>query len=551
MKQRLIQYQRSFSFVGLMVATLFFAASVTPSLLPRNYWVQGFLSGFALAIGYCVGVLMVWTYQFFGFRESSGRTQAISKRITAGMVAVLFVGFIWRMTYWQNSIRDLMEIQELETTYPYRTTAIAVLLAAVLIAIARWISALGHFVADKLNRFFPPRVSATIAFLVVCFALLFLSNDLLAKNLLSIADTFFANLDERIDDDVTQPIDAAATGSDESLISWETIGRQGKNFLALGPTQQDIIDFTGNEAQRPTRVYVGMRSRPTMRQRAELALQELKRVGGFDKSVLIVATPTGTGWLDPSAVDTVEYLHGGDTAIVSIQYSYLPSWITILVDPQRSIDSAQALFDAIYPYWKTLPKDSRPRLYLQGLSLGSLGAESSADLMTTFEDPIDGSLFSGPPFPSSRWKSFIRNRNPDTPAWQPIFRDSRMLRFTAQQNTLQPDKPWGPMRNVYIQYSSDPMVWFSADLAWNRPQWLTDPPGPDVSPHLRWYPIVTFLQIAFDLPMATTVPIGHGHNYSPANYIDGWVAVTDPKYASQEQIQALDVLFQNKDAPKP
>jgi uncharacterized membrane protein len=107
------------------------------------------------------------------------------------------------------------------------------------------------------------------------------------------------------------------------------------------------------------------------------------------------------------------------------------------------------------------------------------------------------------------------------------------------------------MRNVYIQYSSDPMVWFSPDLAWNRPQWLTDPPGPDVSPHLRWYPIVTFLQIAFDLPMATTVPIGHGHNYSPANYIDGWVAVTAPRFASKEQIQSLKSMFQTKTAPKP
>jgi uncharacterized membrane protein len=66
-----------------------------------------------------------------------------------------------------------------------------------------------------------------------------------------------------------------------------------------------------------------------MEQRAELALEELKRVGGFSRSVLVVATPTGTGWLDPGAVDTVEYLHAGDTAIVSMQYSHLPSWITI------------------------------------------------------------------------------------------------------------------------------------------------------------------------------------------------------------------------------
>lgn len=36
------------------------------------------------------------------------------------------------------------------------------------------------------------------------------------------------------------------------------------------------------------------------------------------------------------------------------------------------------------------------------------------------------------------------------------------------------------------------------------------------------------LQVGADLPVATNVPLGYGHNYSPSTYIDGWVAVTDP-----------------------
>ncbi|TWU56326.1 alpha/beta hydrolase [Rubripirellula reticaptiva] len=551
MKEQLVQYKKSFSFVGLMLAALFFAASVTPSLLPRTYLVQGILSGFALAIGYTVGVLAVWVYQFFEFREPAGRTQLIAKRITVGVVALLFVGFLWRMTFWQNSIRGLMGMEDLETAYPYRTAAIAVVLGAILVSLARAFVAASGFVAGKLNHILPRKVATATAFVSVGLVVLFLSNDLVAKNLLSVADSFFAKLDERSDDEVKPPTNETMTGSEASLVNWDSIGRQGKNFLALGPTQAEISDFIGEEAERPVRVYAGVRSRPTMRGRAKLALEELKRVGGFDRSVLIVATPTGTGWLDPSAVDTVEYLHGGDTAIVSIQYSYLPSWITILVDPQRSIDSAQALFDEVYGYWKTLPKDGRPRLYLHGLSLGSLGSEESADLLTVFEDPIDGALWSGPPFPSKQWKSVVRNRNPESPAWLPTFRDGRLLRFTAQENSLEPGKEWGPMRDAYIQYSSDPMVWFSPSLAWSRPAWLTDPPGPDVSPYLRWYPIITFLQIGFDLPMATTVPIGHGHNYAPSSYIDGWVAVTQSEYASPSQIKSLKDVFRNKGVPKP
>ena len=551
MKEQLINYTRSFSFVGLMLAALFFAASVTPSLLPRNYLVQGVLSGFALAIGYSIGVSLVWIYQFFELREPDGRTQTVAKYVTSGVVGVWFICFVWRMTFWQNSIRDMMGMEELETAYPYRTAAVSLVFGAVLVAFARLFATVSGFIATKLNRVFPRKVSATIAFIVVGFLVLFLSNDVALKSLLSSADSFFSNLDELIDEDVQQPSDEQLTGSAASLVNWDSIGRQGKIFLASGPTQSEIAEFSQGDAERPIRVYVGVRTRSTMKERAELALEELKRVGGFEKSILIIATPTGTGWIDPSAADTIEYLHGGDTAMVSTQYSYLPSWISILVDPQRSIDSARALFDEVYGYWKTLPKDSRPRLYLQGLSLGSLGSEKSAELLTIFEDPIHGALWSGPPFPSHNWNSAVRNRNAESPAWLPTFRDGRLLRFTAQENSLEPDKPWGPLRNVYIQYSSDPMVWFSPELAWSRPAWLTNPPGPDVSPHLRWYPIITFLQIGFDLPMATTVPIGHGHNYSPSSYIDGWIAVTEPKNLSRTRIDALKELFRNKTTPKP
>ncbi|TWT92746.1 alpha/beta hydrolase [Stieleria varia] len=551
MKKRVKEYWRSFSFVGLTIATVFFSISVTPSLLPRNYLFQGLLSGFSIAIGYALGVASVALYLFLELRQPSGRIQLISKRITVGVVAIVFVTFLWRMTYWQNSIRELMEMPLLETAYPYRTAAIALLWGALLVAAGRLFLAACRYVATKLQSFLPRRIALASGFALVAFLTFFLTNDLLAVGLLNVADSFFLNLDEHAEESETQPSRELQTGSTESLVAWQSIGRQGKSFLVDGPTREQISEFLGREAKDPIRVYVGMRSRSTPEERAELALQELIRVGGFDRSVLIIATPTGTGWLDPSAVDTVEYLHGGDTAMVSTQYSYLPSWITILVDPRRSIDSAVALFDEIYGHWKTLPKDSRPRLYLQGLSLGSLGSEMSADMYSIFEDPIDGALWSGPPFPSAHWRQAVRNRNEGTPIWMPEFRDGRMLRFTAQENHLDSGKAWGPMRSVYIQYASDPMVWFSPELAWSRPEWLGDERGPDVSPQLRWYPLVTFLQVAFDLPMATTVPIGYGHNYSPSSYIDGWISVTQPPQWDQNMTRRLKTMFAERTAPKP
>jgi uncharacterized membrane protein len=347
-----------------------------------------------------------------------------------------------------------------------------------------------------------------------------------------------------VDEDVEQPADAAASGSAESLVDWDTIGRYGKEFVVAGPTVQAISQFRGQEARQPLRVYVGLGSRETTQERAELALQELLRVDGFSRSVLVVATPTGTGWLDPGAVDTIEYLHAGDTAIVSMQYSYLPSWITILVDPTRSRDSATLLFDEVYNHWKTLPKTNRPKLYVHGLSLGALGSAASADLFTVFEDPIHGGVWSGPPFPSTVWTRATRYRNPGTPMWLPKFRDGSMLRFTGRECSLREDgKRWGPMRFVFVQHASDPMSFFAPELLYRRPDWLVGARGPDVSPYLMWLPIVTFLQAGFDLPMATSVPLGYGHNFAPSSYIDAWIEVTQPKAWSVEETRRLKGIF--------
>jgi uncharacterized membrane protein len=534
----------TFSYWGLLWGALFFAASLTPSLLPRHYAVQGILSGMALAAGYGVGVFLVWLWRYLELPTPGGRLERVSKALTAAGVAMVMLSFLWRATEWQNSVRRLMEMAPVETAYPWRVGLIAILIGVAIIVAARGIRICWRYVNRKLSVIIPRRIAYVLSTLLIGLALLVIANDVVARFALNAADSIFLEIDKMVDDKVQQPAEPDSTGSSASLVAWDTIGIQGKRFLASGPTREDLSQFWGKEALQPLRVYVGMRTKDSMEQRAELALEELKRVGGFSRSVLVVATPTGTGWLDPGAVDTVEYLHAGDTAIVSMQYSHLPSWITILIDPQRSREAAKILFERIYSHWKTLPGDSRPRLYLHGLSLGSLGSESSADLFTIFEDPIHGGVWSGPPFPSPAWKSITRARNPDSPMWLPVYRDGSMVRFTNQENVLdRGGKRWGPMRFVYIQYASDPMCFFSTDLFFRSPDWLQGQRGPDVSPYLRWYPIILFLQTGFDLPMATSVPLGYGHNYSPANYLEAWIAVTAPDGWTDEDTQRLKQLL--------
>ena len=351
----------SYSRVGLVSATIFFAASLTPSLLPRNYIVQGLLAGLALSAGYAGGVLAIWLWCYLELPVASAKSERIIKRLTAFGVTLMAISSLWRATVWQNSIRELMEMQPLETAYPTYVALIAVAFGIVLIGGARILAKSCGVVGRHLNRMLPRRVANVLSAVIVGFVVLMMLNRVLARQALNFADAVFQGLDELVDEGIEQPTDGRACGSAESLIDWDSIGRRGKDFIATGPTQEQLSRFWGREALRPLRVYVGLRSAGTAEERAELALQELQRVGGFDRSLLVVATPTGTGWLDPGGVDTLEFLHAGNTAIVSVQYSYLPSWITILVDPNGSRDAARSLFDAIYGHWRTLSQKRRPQ----------------------------------------------------------------------------------------------------------------------------------------------------------------------------------------------
>jgi uncharacterized membrane protein len=438
-----------------------------------------------------------------------------------------------------------MGLEPVDTVYPVRTGLIALLTFASLIALARLFQVTFLFVSRRLHRFVPKRVSYVVGIVIAVALFWSVINGVLLRFGLQAADASFQAFDELMEPERQQPTDPNKTGSGASLIKWAELGRAGREFISSGPTSEELGAFLGKRALEPIRVYVGLRSAETPEARAELALKELERVGGFERSVLVIVMPTGTGWVDPAAMDTIEYLHGGDVASVAIQYSYLTSWLSLVVEPDYGGEAARALFAAIYGHWTKLPRESRPRLYLHGLSLGALSSEQSAELFEVIGDPYQGALWSGPPFPSRIWRSVTRDRNPGSPAWLPRFRDGSFVRFTNQKNALAiPGAHWGPMRIVYLQYASDPVTFFDYRDFYREPDWMMPPRGPDVSPQLRWYPVVTFLQLALDMAMATTSPMGYGHVYAPAHYIDAWIEVTDVQGWTPEEVLRLKQHFE-------
>ena len=96
------------------------------------------------------------------------------------------------------------------------------------------------------------------------------------------------------------------------------LGKRGRSFVATGPTAPAIGAFVGAAVPEPGRVYVGLNAAPTPQPPARLARRELIRMGGFERSVLVLVTPTGTGWVDPAALDHVEFLRRGDVASVTV-----------------------------------------------------------------------------------------------------------------------------------------------------------------------------------------------------------------------------------------
>ena len=218
---------------------------------------------------------------------------------------------------------------------------------------------------------------------------------------------YFGTETRRTAEGIRQPTTSLRSGGPGSLIPWDTLGWQGRNFIGKGPSVSEIGKFTGPPAMEPIRIYSGLASAADAESRADLAVRDLERAGGFDRKDLLVVTTTGSGWVDPALVDTFEYLSGGDAATVAIQYSYLPSWISYLVDQSKAREAGLALFDAVYGAWSQLPQGpASPQLYVAGESLGSFGGEAAFTGVNSMANLTNGALFAGPPNFNTLFREF-------------------------------------------------------------------------------------------------------------------------------------------------
>jgi uncharacterized membrane protein len=294
----------------------------------------------------------------------------------------------------------------------------------------------------------------------------------------------------------------------------------------------------------PIRVYVGLEGADTAEERAALAVEELERTGAFDRAVLCVIPTTGTGWVNSAAAESLELMYGGDTAVVATQYSYLPSWLSFLFDRERVGEEGAALFEAVSDRVEQLPEADRPRVLVYGESLGTAGGEAAFDGLSDIRESTDGVLWTGPPNSNELWRELVERRDAGTPAVAPVYADGLVVRFgNHPDDLLEPDSPWLEPRIGYLMHPSDPVVWWSWDLLFRRPDWLEEPRGEGVSPAMSWYPVVTFWQVSADLTNAASPPMGYGHNYG-AHLLDAWAIIAPPPgWTDADTDRARDVFL--------
>ena len=546
-------------FTGIAVGALFFCLSLTPSLLPRDWLFAGLIGGINAAIGYGIGVLLGKALYRFVLRRRAWWPPG--KRVLLGLKVVVVAGAITASILmlipaaaWQRQVSALMGMEGPATAGYLRTLIIAVAVAAGLIATARTLRDFVRLLAKVFIRrwHLHREVAQFIGTAIVVVLVVTLVNGVLYRGFLAGASRVFQPQNSTTREGVNQPSEPERSGSPASFAAWDSLGFQGRNFVATGPRAVELEKLNGAPAREPIRVYAGLHTADSDDQRIAVLLSELERTHAFDRKLLVIVPTTGTGWVNPTAARALELMYNGDTAMVGMQYSYLPSWISFMGDREKSMNNGRLMIDAIHARWEQLPPDHRPKLVLYGESLGSMAGQGAFSWLPDISRMgFSSVLWVGPPNASPLWRGLTVRRDPGTPQVRPRYDNGRTVRFSeaadAAEIAADAAEPWEGTRVLFLQHPSDPIIWWSTDLLFSEPDWLVEPPGTDRTASMRWYPIITFWQVAADITNASSVPNGHGHNYGES-VLDGWAAVAAPDGWTPDDTERIRLALEKTEA---
>ncbi len=314
----------------------------------------------------------------------------------------------------------------------------------------------------------------------------------------------------------TAPRSSMVSGGPGSLVSWDSISKEGRRNVSIALGTQLIERVMGEPAAaEPIRVFVGLESAPTEYERRDLALGELQRTGAFDRQLLMIISPTGTGYVNYAAVEAAEYMTRGNIASVAMQYSLRPSALSLdrVAEGRRQY---RMLIDAIHNQLAERPADERPRVVLFGESLGAWTSQDAFQHRGTqglAEAGIDRAIWIGTPRMSKWAQEVLAGDRPDV--------DRSLLGRFNDFGQLQALGPLarGRQRYVLITHDDDGVARFGLDLLARAPDWLgpaaTRPAA--VPKTEQWQSPTTFVQTLIDMKNSANVIPGEfaakGHDY--------------------------------------
>lgn len=300
---------------------------------------------------------------------------------------------------------------------------------------------------------------------------------------------------------VDPPHDDFVSGGPASGIAYDTLARDGRRFVSLR-TPAELIRSVDGQAMEPIRVYAGLHSADSVEQRVELAMADLERLGGFERSTLLIMSPAGSGYADYVAAEAIECFSRGDCASVVVQYGVLPSMLS-LGRVELGARTVRLLLDRIRQ--RVAGRDSAPRILMYGESLGARVAQEALQRSPALVDDegrvegIEALVSVGTPGGPSLRNDLLRSPHVvHLDRWQQMNGDER-----AQL--------W------FIDHDADPVTRWDGALAWRFPYWLKAPRGRNVPDDMAWLPVLTWWQVIFDLVFAAQQQSGAfrsvGHDY--------------------------------------
>lgn len=513
------------SLIGVVGALVMYGVSVSPSLLARSWQWHAVASGVLSAVGYIVGLTIQRFYALVVPRL--GVEITAPKAVSIAFRAVLLLGFfLWFLRWLLQSYRERKRANHLvgmrgETLGEYLLgTVCAFILMLVLLGIAWGLQWIGRAIVSVLSQWMHMVFALALSLLILVVIVYALTSQVLLKLGINFFTRHARKMNNRTAKGIVQPQVPERSGSPQSRSSWRAVGGQGRVFLGRGPSRADIEAVTGCSAMEPIRVYAGMPEEGrSLQSAADLVVEELQRTGAFDRAVILIATSTGSGWVDEWQVQPLEYLTRGNCATASMQYSFVPSSINFLTDLDVSEEAAVILFETIRRAVDEIPEDRRPALFVCGESLGAYASQHVFSGIVDVLSRTDGALWVGTPAFTPMHAELTAIRHRGSPEVAPVVANGRHVRFVNVPENLWADVygrelgDWNYPRVVYAQHPSDPVVWWNSELVWHKPDWISEKVDGDVSPHMQYTRGATYIQVLVDMPVAGTAPGGHGHTY--------------------------------------